>query len=341
MKEPAFWRTDGGRGSGALARALLAPLGWIHAWAVARRIRKATPVRIGPKVVCVGNLTVGGTGKTPVTQTLMQRLAEMKLTAASLSRGYGGRETGPLRIDPATHDASTVGDEPLLLARTGQAWIARDRAAGGRAIEAAGGVDLVLMDDGHQNPDLAKDCSIVVVDGLTGWGPGTIVPAGPLREPVATGLARADAVIVMMPDAATEPDWTGLGLADLSIPVFHAWLEPLVPPPAGKLVAFAGIGRPEKFFDALRAAGGDIGEVAVYGDHHAFNAGDLRHLDALAAAHDAQLITTEKDWVRLPVDIQARVTAWPVRAVFANPGALDGLLRDVMDADMDAGGEAG
>ncbi|BDW98868.1 tetraacyldisaccharide 4'-kinase [Maricaulis maris] len=337
MKEPAFWRTDGGRGSGALARALLAPLGWLHAFAVARRIRRASPVRIAPKVVCIGNLTVGGTGKTPVSQTLMHRLCDMGLTPATLSRGYGGRERGPLRVDPHAHTAAQVGDEPLLLARSGQAWIARDRAAGGQAIEAAGGVDLVLMDDGHQNPDLHKDCSIIVVDGLTGWGPGTIFPAGPLREPVRAGLARADAVIVMMPDANTQPDWAGLGLADLQIPVFRAWLEPVAPPPADKLVAFAGIGRPQKFFDALVAAGGDLGEVAVYGDHHAFTAGDLRHLDALAAAHDAQLITTEKDWVRLPADARSRITAWPVRAVFANPGALDGLLRDVVDAEAQDG----
>ncbi|WP_291843009.1 tetraacyldisaccharide 4'-kinase [Maricaulis sp.] len=337
MKEPVFWRTDGGRGSGALARALLAPLGWVYAWAVARRIRKAAPVRIGPKVVCIGNLTVGGTGKTPVTQTLMQRLAAMDITTASLSRGYGGSQAGPLRVAPEAHGADQVGDEPLLLARTGQAWIARDRAAGGRAIDAAGGVDLVLMDDGHQNPDLAKDCSILVVDGVTGWGPGTIFPAGPLREPVKAGLARADAVIVMMPGPDKEPDWSGLGLADLEIPVFHAWLEPAAPPPPGKLVAFAGIGRPQKFFDALVAAGGDLGEVAVYGDHHAFSAGDLRHLDALAAAHEAQLITTEKDWVRLPADARTRIAAWPVRATFANPGALDGLLRDVMDARGELG----
>jgi tetraacyldisaccharide 4'-kinase len=337
MKEPAFWRTDGGRGSGALARALLAPLGWLHAFAVARRIRKASPVRITPKVVCIGNLTVGGTGKTPVSQTLMHRLCDMDLTPATLSRGYGGREQGPLRVDPHAHTAAQVGDEPLLLARSGQAWVARDRAAGGRAIEAAGGVDLVLMDDGHQNPDLHKDCSIIVVDGLTGWGPGTIFPAGPLREPVRAGLARADAVIVMMPDADTQPDWAGLGLADLQIPAFHAWLEPVAAPPPGKLVAFAGIGRPQKFFDALQAAGGDLGEVAVYGDHHAFSAGDLRHLDALAAAHDARLVTTEKDWVRLPADARSRITAWPVRAAFANPGALDGLLRDVVDAEAQDG----
>ncbi len=332
MKEPAFWRTDGGRGSGALARTLLTPLGWIYAWTVARRLRKAKPLRIAPKVICVGNLTVGGTGKTPVTQSLMQRLSEMGHVPAALSRGYGGSQPGPLLVRPDDHRADAVGDEPLLLARSGAAWIARDRAAGGQAIEAAGEADIVLMDDGHQNPDLAKDCSILVVDGVTGWGPGTIFPAGPLREPVRTGLARADAVIVMMPGPENEPDWAGLGLAELEIPIFHAWLEPETPPPPGKLVAFAGIGRPQKFFDALVAAGGELSEVAVYGDHHAFSVADLRHLDALAAAHDAHLITTEKDWVRLPADARDRITAWPVRAAFTNPGALDGLLRDVMDA---------
>jgi tetraacyldisaccharide 4'-kinase len=331
MREPAFWRTDGGRGSGALARALLSPLGTLYAWAVARRIRKTAPANVGIPVVCVGNLTVGGTGKTPVSCALLSRLKAMGYRPAALSRGYGGTVSGPLRADPDAHAAREIGDEPLLLARAAPAWISRDRPAGARAI-ASSGANVIVMDDGHQNPTLKKHCSIIVVDGAAGWGPGTIFPAGPLREPVKSGLARADAVVVMMPGRDTVPDYRGLGLAELEIPVFHAWLEPAAPPPDGPLVAFAGIGRPQKFFDALAAAGGQLAEIADFPDHHTYTAKDLARLDDLAAAHDASLITTEKDWVRLDVQSRTRIAAWPVEARFANPAALDGLLRDVMDA---------
>jgi tetraacyldisaccharide 4'-kinase len=331
MREPAFWRTDGGRGSGALARALLSPLGHLYAWTVARRIRRTVPVRADIPVICVGNLTVGGTGKTPIVQALLERLSDMGRTPAALSRGYGGKLAGPARVDTDTHTAAETGDEPLLLARSAPAWISRDRPAGAAAVSASG-ADVLVMDDGHQNPGLAKDCSIVVIDGIAGWGAGTLFPAGPLREPVAAGLARADAVIVMMPGPEQAPDYRGLGLADLEIPVFHAWLEPSAPPPEGKLVAFAGIGRPQKFFDALTAAGARLAETADFPDHHPYSARDISRLRDLAHAHEARLITTEKDWVRLGGDSRADILAWPVRAAFANPAALDGLLRDVLDA---------
>ncbi|MBO6766369.1 tetraacyldisaccharide 4'-kinase [Maricaulis sp.] len=331
MREPAFWRTDGGRGSGALARALLSPLGHIYAWTVARRLRRTEPAKAGIPVFCVGNLTVGGTGKTPVAAALMARLKDMGRTPAALSRGYGGTLSGPVQVYTTQHSARETGDEPLLLAREAAAWISRDRVAGAQAI-AASGADVIVMDDGHQNPALAKDCSIVVVDGIAGWGAGTLFPAGPLREPVAAGLARADAVIVMMPGPDHTPDYHRLGLADLEIPVFHAWLEPAAPPPDGPLVAFAGIGRPQKFFDALSAAGARIAEIADYPDHHPYSARDIAALKALAQAHDARLVTTEKDWVRLDSETRRNVIAWPVKAEFANPAALDGLLRDVLDA---------
>lgn len=331
MREPAFWRTDGGRGSGALARTLLSPLGHLYAWSVARRIRTTEPVRADIPVICVGNLTVGGTGKTPIVQTLLDRLARMGRRPAALSRGYGGRLAGPVQVDPAAHTARDTGDEPLLLARNAAAWISRDRPAGAAAIAGAG-FDILVMDDGHQNPTLAKDLSIVVVDGIAGWGAGTIFPAGPLREPVRTGLARADAVIVTMPGPDRAPDYAALGLDTLEIPVFHAWLAPAAPPPDGPLVAFAGIGRPQKFFDALQEAGGQLAEVADFPDHHPYSASDMARLRALAEAHEARLITTEKDWVRLDAESRERILAWPVRAEFANTAALEGLLRDLLDA---------
>ena len=331
MREPAFWRMDGGRSSGSVVRALLTPLSWIYGWATARRIRKTEPLDPGIPVICIGNLTLGGTGKTPVAQTILTRLTDMGYRAHALSRGYGGVLKGPVQVDPATHTAGDVGDEPLLLARVAPAWISRDRPAGALAAVAASAQVLVL-DDGHQNPTLRKQLSFVVIDGETGWGANKVVPAGPLREPVAVGLARADAVIVMTRNADTLPDYRGLGLADLEIPILHAWLAPTRMPPRGSLVAFAGIGRPQKFFDALNAAGADLSETGQFADHHPYSKGDLKRLQRLAKAHKSALITTEKDWVRLPTAMQDEVTAWPVRAEFANPAALDGLLRDMMDA---------
>lgn len=331
MREPAFWRTDGGRGSGALARALLSPLGHIYAWATARRIRKARPYACGIPVICVGNLTLGGTGKTPVTQTLLRHIKAMGHDPASLSRGYGGRLKGPLKVAGDRHDARDVGDEPLLLSRAANAWISRDRPAGARAIVKSG-ADVIVMDDGHQNPALHKDLSIVVVDGTAGWGAGTVFPAGPLREPVAEGLARADAVIVVTDHPEHMPDYNQLGLADLEIPVLQAWLTPDGPPPDGALVAFAGIGRPQKFFDALKAAGAHLAETAAFPDHHTYTQGDLKRLTALAAAHQAILITTDKDHMRLGPQDRERILSWPVKAEFANLAALDALLRRAMDA---------
>tara|TARA_R110000744_G_scaffold125730_15_gene231923 strand:- start:70962 stop:71972 length:1011 start_codon:yes stop_codon:yes gene_type:complete len=336
MREPAFWRTDGGRGSGSLVRALLTPLSWIYGWATARRIRRTEPLDPGIPVICIGNLTLGGTGKTPIAQTILTRLHDMGFRAHALSRGYGGALKGPVRVDPAAHTARDVGDEPLLLARVGPAWISRDRPAGALAAVAES-AEILVLDDGHQNPTLRKQLSFVVIDGETGWGANKVFPAGPLREAVTTGLARADAVIVMTRNADTLPDYQGLGLADLEIPILHAWLAPTQAPPRGSLVAFAGIGRPQKFFDALNAAGADLSETAQFSDHHAYSKGDLKRLQRLAKAHKSALITTEKDWVRLPAAMQDRVTAWPVRAEFANPAALDGLLRDMMDASAPGG----
>ena len=330
MREPAFWRTDSERGSASLTRALLSPLSALYAWAGRRRIARTVPHETFVPVICVGNLTLGGTGKTPVSQTILARLKAMEVTPHALSRGYGGKLKGPVAVDLDQHSAGDVGDEPLLLARSATAWISRDRPAGADAAAQAG-ADILVMDDGHQNPTLKKDLSLIVVDGVAGWGANRIFPAGPLRETVAEGLARADGVIVMTPGPDQPPRYRALGLDTLEIPVLHAWLAPTGAAPVGKLIAFAGIGRPEKFFDGLTAAGADVCDAADFPDHHPYTASDLGHLEALAQKHDAALITTEKDWVRLPADWRERVATFPVRAEFANPAALDALLQRAVD----------
>ncbi len=329
LATPRWWY-DRDRRSGHVAKALLTPASWVWAAATARRIAHGRPVDPGAQVVCVGNLTVGGTGKTPVVREILTRLNARGISAHGLSRGHGGRLAGPARVDPALHAAADVGDEPLMLAAGGLPfWIARDRAAGGAAA-ALGGAQVVVLDDGHQNPALKKAVSLVVVDGETRegewpFGDGAVFPAGPLREPLAVGLARADAVILLLPADLAEPDPELLALFGAT-PVLIARLEPLGPPPTGPRIGFAGVGKPWKVERALAAAGCDLVDFIPLPDHTAFDAATLKMIAARAEAMGAGLVTTEKDWVRLPADWRARVTAWPVRARFEDEAALDRIL---------------
>ncbi|MDB5451467.1 MAG: lpxK, partial [Caulobacteraceae bacterium] len=327
LSTPRWWyRRD--RGVMPVARALLTPLGWIWAAVTARRIARTAPVAVGVPVICVGNLTVGGTGKTPVAREIARRLTERGLSVHILSRGYGGALAGPLRVDPVIHQAGDVGDEPLMLAQDFPVWIARDRLAGARAAAAAG-AQVVVMDDGHQNPATAKALSLVVCDGETRedewpFGDGRVFPAGPMREPLAVGLARAQASIVLLPADLAQAD-PELMEALAARPALTAHLQASTPP-SGPQVGFAGVGKPWKVERALQAAGCELADFAPFPDHAAYNEATLRRLADRAAQFGAGLVTTEKDWVRLPAAWRARVTAWPVRAVFDNPAALDALL---------------
>jgi tetraacyldisaccharide 4'-kinase len=307
-----------------VTRLALTPLSWIWAAATARRIARGRPADPGVPVICVGNLTLGGTGKTPVVREIARRLE-----AAVLARGYGGFLRGPVRVDAARHTAAEVGDEPLMLAGELGVWVSRDRAAGARAAAEAG-ARLIVMDDGHQNPDVAKTLSLVVVDGETRddewpFGDGRVFPAGPLREPLQVGLARADAAVVLLPTdvAAVDPE---LLAALAPVPVLVARLTPAGPPPAGPQVGFAGVGKPWKVERSLRAAGCELADFWPFPDHHVYDEPTLRRLAERAAQFGGGLITTEKDWARLPPEWRDQVTPWPVRAVFEDEAALDALL---------------
>ena len=329
IRTPRHWYRREGSGWRA-AKAILVPLSWIWSSVTARRIRLTTPAGPGVPVICVGNLTLGGVGKTPVARALAARLAAQGGAVHILSRGHGGRLAGPLQVDPGRHGAADVGDEALMLAQDAlPVWIARDRLAGARAAAAAGAA-VVVMDDGHQNPRLAKALSLVVVDGETRddewpFGDGSVFPVGPMREPLAAGLARADAVVLLLPADLAEPDPRLLALLQ-SRPVLMARLEPLGLPPAGPQLAFAGIGKPWKFERALVAAGCRLVDFAPLPDHAAIPQATLRMLADRAQALGAGLLTTEKDWIRLPPAWRERVGVWPVAARFEDEVALDQML---------------
>jgi tetraacyldisaccharide 4'-kinase len=327
LSTPIWWYRR--RGGPRLLKAALTPVSWIWAVATARRMARAVPVDAGAPVICIGNLTAGGAGKTPIAREVLRLLREAGVSAHGLSRGYGGRLEGPVQVNLERHSAAEVGDEPLLLALDGPMWIARDRAAGALAAVQAG-AEAVVLDDGHQNPSLQKTLSLVVVDGETRdgewpFGDGGVFPAGPLREPFAVGLARADAVVILMPPGLGSPDPELLALFR-DKPVLIARLEPGAPPPSGPQVGFAGVAKPWKVERSLAAAGCELKDFAGFPDHAPYTEAALKALAERAAVFGAGLVTTEKDWARLPAAWRARVQAWPVRARFEDEAAARALL---------------
>ena len=340
MRAPEFWNYKHGREAAPFIRTVLTPLGWIYGYATKHRIATTTPYDPGIPVICVGNASVGGVGKTPVTAYLLESLTRMGIKAVGLTRGYGGKEKGPLLVK-SKHSYKDVGDEPLLLARKGPVWVSAGRDDGARAAVGALvgfsniGAEVIIMDDGHQNPLVKKTLSILVVDAEIGFGNERVFPAGPLREPVAAALGRTDAVILMKPtpDYETSPEL----LAQLKgLPVVPAWLAPFAQLPKGKLYAFAGIGRPNKFFDALRRAmkdtGGELVEALSYANHYGYKDEDLKDLIDLAGEEEATLITTEKDYVRIPKGFRKHVAVWPVAVEFEDELTLRRILHPIITA---------
>jgi len=294
MREPAFWWRPAG-----LTAALLSPLAAVYGAVAALRMQRAGQIAPAP-VICIGNPTLGGAGKTPTAIAVVRILEAAGRRPYLLSRGYGGTAAKPTLVDPAVHCAADVGDEPLLLVRFAPTVVSRDRVAGANMASSLG-AEVVVMDDGFQNPGLRKNCSILVVDGRRGIGNGLVFPAGPLRGPLESQLRRTDAVLVIGAGAA------GRAMADVThgrdLPVFHGRLEPdaeAVAALQGKpLLAFAGIADPEKFFATLGAAGLDMRVHVPFPDHHRYRRAEASDLIAHAERERLVPVTTEKDLARL------------------------------------------
>ncbi len=329
MKAPNFWYQP----PSALA-ALLAPFGCLYDLAGRVRRLRASPHTPGVPTVCVGNLVAGGAGKTPVALAVADLLTGWGAAPHFLTRGYGGKLAGPQRVAPGRHEASDVGDEALLLAQRAPTWIAHDRKAGASAAIAAGAHSLVL-DDGFQNFALTYRLSLLVVDGAVGFGNGKVMPAGPLRESLGRGLARASALVIL------GDDLTGVGggvtefaaNAGLHLPIFQARLEPDHAVAAAlrgrRVLAFAGIGRPAKFFETLeRRVGARIVDRVAFADHQPYDEKHIERLLERARRQDAQAVTTAKDFVRLPEALRSEVRVLPVTVAWHNVGAFTRLLAE-------------
>lgn len=314
MKTPFFWYKPP-----SLMSTLLAPLGWVYGKGVAFHRARQEPLSFSVPILSVGNIVSGGAGKTPTALALADLLQDKGINVHFVTRGYEGSEKGPLKVDPNVHSALRVGDEPLLLAEKAPTWVAKERPLGvQKAIEE--GACCIILDDGHQTTSVSKDISFVVVDLLQRFGNGHVIPAGPLRENLAKGLERSDALITI-----------GAGDISTSRPLFRAQTHPHpLPSPTNRAIAFCGLGFPQKFYRTLESIGIDLIATENFPDHYHYKEEDMLRLHKLANEQQAILITTRKDWVKIPPSWQRLLYTLDITIQFEDPeGVYSFILRHV------------
>jgi len=314
VRAPEFWHNKGG-----ILSFVLSPFGWIYS-AITSMRAAAKPTWAAPiPVICIGNVVMGGAGKTLVSIDLAERLKAKGQNPHIIMRGYGGGMNAPTKVDLNLHNANDVGDEALLLARTAPTWVGARRADVAKHAT-KDGASVLIMDDGFQNPSLAKDLSLLVVDAEYGFGNGRVCPAGPLREPIKNAASRAHAVISL-----------GGSLSEnvMNLPAFVGYTEPTSNATdihGERVVAFGGIGRPEKFFNSLKAAGAELTETISFPDHHPFSDAEIKNVLAKAKTQNSIAITTEKDFVRIPAALRTDIMYFPVRLRWEQADAFEGFI---------------
>ncbi len=313
MKTPAFWTSSN------FISKVLNPIGKLYALATSLRIRFGHTKKVNRPVICIGNITAGGTGKTPVAVSFAKLLQQMGKNPFFVSRGYGGKLKG-IMVDKARHTAAEVGDEPLLLSRQAPVIVNPDRFAGAqKALQS--GAEIIIMDDGFQNPGLYKDLSFLVFDGGVGIGNGLCIPAGPLRESLTSGLKRAQAVIIL------GEDKHNLAAQTKDLPIFKGSVVAKKPEiNNNEIIAFAGIGRPEKFYTSLRELGFKLLKTIDFPDHHQYTMAELKKLINEAQKKDAVLFTTAKDFVKIPPQIQKHFHVLEIEISWENEESLKAFL---------------
>ncbi len=327
LKTPAFWYRNASRPA-SLPEVALTPLSWIYEAGRKFKTAKTIMESVEPPVLCVGNIVTGGSGKTPVVAAIRKLLRSQNLAKDPfiLSRGYGGTLPGPLLVDPARQKFTEVGDEPVLLARDGPVIVSRNRLEGARMAERSG-ADMILMDDGFQNPSLKKDLSLLVIDGPSGLGNEKLLPAGPLRETLREALERTQAIIIIGSDERGVEQ-----KIPPHIPIFSASVKPRqIPDQQKKYIAFAGLGRPEKFQKTLEECGLKLVAFHPFPDHHPFSGADIEKLLQEAKNKNAVLITTEKDWIRLPEDGRNQIQTLPIALEWSDPEAVTVFLQKTLE----------
>ena len=326
---PKFWKTKG-----LLSTALL-PLGCVYSFLSTIRTWTNTPYMASVPVICVGNVTVGGTGKTPICMSIAKDLSKAGYKNIYItSKGYGGDITTPTKVDINTHTFHNVGDEPLLMAHAFNVVISKCRRSGIQHAEKLG-ADIIIMDDGLQNPMVHKNKTIIVIDALDGFSNGRIFPSGPLRQNKTSPLNNCDAIIITSPHKNHEINMTALGLDAHTNKVYQAHFDIIKKPFEDRqsVVAFAGIGNPEKFYESVKLCGYPIRAKASYPDHYPYTDSDLESLHAMANKALAKLITTEKDFVRLKPRQQKGITPLTIRTKII-PNTLINILKGIKIEDI-------